>query len=160
MANWNGMCRSNYVRAKNPSDFEALVALFPAILITREAKDGTRLFGFYTDDGNGMVPSLYWDGWDDPDEDEVAELGRITGMTIADVLDGEGNISILDVIHHVLADGEVMVVIEAGHANARYVSGVAWAIHSSGECIRIDVEDEAVKQAKAKWGVDLTRARS
>jgi hypothetical protein len=54
--------------------------------------------------------------------------------------------------HHVLAVGEIAVVVEAGHEKARYVTGQAWAIHASGARIDINAEREVVSRARAALG--------
>lgn len=147
MANWYGMCRSNYVKVKSEEEFRALLGLFKARIIERELEDGTKLFGFYSLEEYGEEPSLIH-GYFDPKEE--ATLKRITGQ---DWPEGDEPLAITDVIHSVLAEGQVMVVMEVGSQKAVYLSGFAFAVHSSGEKIIVNLEDLICSRAVDMWSV-------
>jgi hypothetical protein len=123
-----------------------LINCFPARHITCTAEDGSTLHGFYSCEDGGALPSILVEEL----EDEVfAALSRVTGLPAEAMADP---LSILDVLHHVLADGEIAVVVEAGHEKVRTVTGQAWAIHASGARIDINAEREVVSRARAAWG--------
>lgn len=148
MANWYGMCRSNYVKVKSEEDFRALLGLFKARIIEHELEDGTKLFGFYSLEECGEEPSLI-DG--DLDAAQEAILKRITGQDGPEEFDEP--LAITDVISSVLAEGQVMVVMEVGSQKAVYLSGFAFAVHSSGERITVNLEDLICSRAVDMWGV-------
>lgn len=146
MADWTGMCRSNYVRARCDEAFATLISCFPARHITRTAENGSTLHGFYSCEDGGALPSIRVE---DLEEEVFAALARVTGLPPEAMADP---LSILDVLHHVLAEGEIAVVVEAGHEKARTVTGQAWAIHASGARIDINAEREVISRARAAWG--------
>lgn len=101
---------------------------------------------FYSCEDGGALPSILVE---DLADEVFAALSRVTGLPAEAMADP---LSILDVLHHVLADGEIAVVVEAGHEKARTVTGQAWAIHASGARIDINAEREVVSRARAAWG--------
>lgn len=148
MANWYGMCRSNYIKVKSEEEFRNLLGLFKAQIIEHELEDGTKLFGFYSLEEFGEEPILHESEFDAAKE---AILKRITGLAWPEEF--EEPLAITDVISSVLAEGQVMVVMEVGSQKAVYLSGFASAVHSSGERINIDLEDVIRSRAVDMWSV-------
>jgi hypothetical protein len=54
-----------------------------------------------------------------------------------------------------LSDGEIVVMIEAGAEGARYLTGIAEAVHSDGRSVRVTLDDIYMKAA-IEFGVPLT----
>jgi hypothetical protein len=124
MANWYGTCRSNYFRVKDVDAFTAMLGEFEATLIT----DSEGRVGFVSDNEFGGVPQT----WPDDQEEPV---------------------SILDEIAEHLVENSVCVIIEAGAEKARYVTGRAVAIASTGEQTVIALDD-IYAQAQTEFGGD------
>jgi hypothetical protein len=156
MANWYGLTRSNYVRVKDPETFKkyvecfSMATLIEKTLVDEETKEETPVFGFYEYE-EGYLPQIWLD---DPEEDEEAletvNTLKSLGIDSTEHIKDSLPINISDFIHLFLAEGEVMVIQQAGSEKARYASGYSWAIHSSGEDIFIDLDD-IYKKVKRKW---------
>ena len=118
MANYEATSRSNYFRVKDTEAFEAWAHSRGLILLQ----------GNKAEDQTGIAPEEMSDGdWPstvyDEAEDDFVEIDFI------DELAGH------------LADGEVAVLMSAGHEKLRYVSGFATAITSEGEVARVSLTD-------------------
>ena len=129
MADWNGTCRSNYFRVKDENAFLEMLELFDAHHIKKQVGEET-LHGFYSEDEYGAIPQSCLEGDDEPTS--ILEL-------IAD---------------HLVAD-EVCVILEAGAEKARYITGLAIAIHSSGK--RVDIRlSEIYDLARTEFGTNAS----
>lgn len=114
MANWEGTSRTNYFKVKDPAKFRAEVRTHRDLTLIENARG----FGVYSNSGEGW-PTL------------VDELGN-------ELEDGG---SVFEFIRGHLADGEVCVMMEAGHEKARYISGYACAFKNTGEQVQIQLDD-------------------
>jgi len=123
MADWHGTCRSNYFNVKNFDAFIEMLSDFDVALI----QNGDGQVGFVSTDEYGSIPVRFEEDHDDP-----------TGVC--------------SLIAEHLAEGQVCVILEAGAERARYITGVAIAIHSSGERVELRLND-IYDLAKAKFGV-------
>lgn len=112
MADYVGLCRSNYVRPKDKAALIEFLRAFDDICIT-ERDDQVC---FYAEEGG--LPSR----WTNDDERETLED---RAKDLADLL----------------ADGEVLVIQEIGFERLRYFVGFSIAIHSSGRTTRVSIED-------------------
>ncbi|WP_454287225.1 hypothetical protein [Rhizobium arsenicireducens] len=115
MADWHGTCRSNYFRVKDETAFLEMLELFDAHPIEKQVGEEI-LHGFYSEDEYGSIPTSYPEGDEEPT-------------------------SILECIADHLVTNEVCVILEAGAEKARYITGLAIAIHSSGRQIDIRLSD-------------------
>ena len=111
MADWYGTCRSNYVRTRDPDAFRDLLNRYDVQIIEKDGR-----IGFYSTDDKGGMPMIF------DDEDEPRNL---IDEPLADHL----------------VEGEVLVMMEAGAEKARYITGIAWAIHSDGITERVSLTD-------------------
>jgi hypothetical protein len=116
MANFDGVGRSNYVRVTDEAAFRAAAGRLNCEVLT----DSEGRFGIADDNGDG-TGFCFLNFSDDPDEpedyDPVLELAPL------------------------LAEGEVMVLMEAGHEKYRYISGWARAFDRSGESVAVSLND-------------------
>ena len=72
--------------------------------------------------------------------------------------DDDDPIFIGDEIHGHLQDGEVAVFMDCGNEMLRYICGGAFAVHSSGKTVQLNLKDIYAK-AKEEFGVaDITTA--
>lgn len=127
MADWSGSTRSNYFKVKDLDAFKNMMSNFQAEIITRENTD---LVGFYSTRFNGDIPTYF------PDE-------------------GKEEVSIVEIIADHLDDNQVCIVQSIGSEKLRYVTGIAYAIHSSGEILQIDINDIYAK-AQSEFGGDAS----
>lgn len=118
MADFTGMARTNTFRVKDREAFINAISMFDLEVQWRELKDGTTGICLITNSDYGDWPS-YWMGDDDLENefDWAAEMPQY------------------------LAEGETMVIMECGHEKARYCSGWAVAIHSSGHHVSVSLND-------------------
>ncbi len=138
MANFTGLCRSNYFRVKNRADFAAFCQRFDLTLIEEgdaevaavrptSAPAETSRVGFVSDAEEGL-PSTVWNAETDEteDADPLADLAPL------------------------LADGEVAVCLEIGWEKTRYLIGAAYAVHSSGALESLSL-NAIYALAEARW---------
>lgn len=111
MADYIGLCRSNYVRPKNRDEFVAFLKTFVGIRIVE--KDDR--VGFCNDDSGLPFRNC------DDDERNMIDCSEEIGA--------------------MLEDDEVMVVMEIGNEKLRYLNGYAWAMHSSGRSINVSIDE-------------------
>lgn len=121
MANYYGIGRSNYVRVTDEAAFCAAAERLNCEVLT----DSEGRVGIMDDNGDGGGFS-FWDSENDIEYDPVVELAPL------------------------LAEGEVMVLMEAGHEKYRYTSGWAQAFDRSGESVTVNLSD-IYDLAKAKF---------
>jgi sugar phosphate isomerase/epimerase len=116
MANYEGIGRSNYVRVTDEAAFRAAAErLNCEVLTDREGRFG---IADDNDDGSGFLFLNFSDDEEQPEVyDPVEELAPL------------------------LAEGEVMVLMEAGHEKHRYASGWARAFDRSGESVAVNLYD-------------------
>jgi len=126
MANWYGTSRSNYVRMADLEGFKKAVEPFD---LNYDEKDGLVVF-FCSDSSDG--------GWPGFGEDE--ETGE------------ELEFSFEEHVVPYLADGEVLITMQAGAENLRYVSGYA-AAYTKGESTLYVSLDDIYKKAAEEWGI-------
>ena len=117
MAEWYGTCRSNYFQVKNEEEFLSWIAEYEVEVISKNDDEITR-YGFLSRDEYGDIP-------------------RNT-IRLEDG-DFEG-ISILDEISTHLAEGETAIIMEVGSEKFRYLTGLAIAIHHTGDCVEISLD--------------------
>lgn len=117
MADYIGRYRSNYFAVKDREAFEQFCKRFNLERITDD-KDKS-LVGFLDSGFNGSIPvSIYNEEQDDNEDiDFLAELST-----------------------H-LAPGHVAIVKEVGYEKMRYLVGLAFAVNSAGEQVKIDLYD-------------------
>lgn len=125
MADWYGTCRSNYFAVKDREAFNEFCSLFEVEVIEKDD-----LVGIISNDEYGSFPNVW-------DEDTDEQFSFIEGIS-----------------NH-LAENHVCIILEAGAEKARYITGMAFAIHSSGETIRISLSD-IYAQAQEAFGVDAS----
>lgn len=129
MATWYGMSRSNYFRVKDEAQFRTWAKNLHLEVFT----DSNGRLGFCSDTEDGGFPS--WRFKQGAEEDEAIDL--------PDELAGH------------LADGEIAVLMSAGHEKACYVSGYATAVNSTGQRFSLVLSDIYEKAAEA-FGVHLS----
>ena len=136
MATYVGCARSNYVRVVDPEAFRNEVRRCGCTVVERHDPDrDVTLLAVLSDADNG------WDfrPWDDEIEDEV-EIDPI-----------------VDWGRH-LADGEVMVLQEAGWEGRRYVAGHAAAFNNRGESVTVNLDNIYRLAADLGLGEHITEA--
>jgi len=117
MVNYVGCARSNYFAVKNLEAFEKWMDVVPGAMLHAAENDvGDALCCIVFEEG---LPS---DRFDDEAEDYV-EIDWVGGLQ-----------------EH-LVDGETVVFMEVGHEKMRYLSGNAWAIHSDGRELNLNLVD-------------------
>lgn len=120
MANYYGQTRSNYFAVKDELAFLDEMTKFPVEVISKEAEDGTKLYGFVDADDDGGAD--IWNAWDEETGEQVE-------------LDWDGLFT-----RH-LADDWVAVVISVGSEKYRYLAGDAIAYNNKGETRTVSIED-------------------
>jgi hypothetical protein len=130
MSDYYAMCRSNYFKVKDEQGFHKFIDDYGAEIITKSV-NGQILFGFITGHELGYIPTRY----DEEDDDCI---------------------SILDEISSYLAEGETAIIMETGNDKAKYLNGLAFAIHSNGECISKSLASDIFKEAGNKFGGNIT----
>ena len=121
MANYEGTARSNYFPFIQ-SQLDLIEQLFTPHDIQVVHKDGlVAIISLVSGTPDCMI--------DTPElEDILFQLG-LAGDDI-------DNISLLDVIHHLLPAGETLIWVETGHEKARYLVGQALRINDAGAVIQ------------------------
>lgn len=107
-----GKCRSNYVKVKDKSAFEAWILQFNVELVWAEDR-----VAFLGNADDGGIPDLL------ASEDDLE------------------TVSLEDDLPPFLEDGEVCVIVYVGSERLRVVWGGAVAIHSSGEIVSVRLDD-------------------
>ena len=113
MGNYYADCRSNYVRAKNPKRFKDVLDEYEVQII--EDDDGR--IGFISQHEEGVPRHM--------------EDGEYTEMWVDD--DPR--------IPKLMAEGEVLVIIEVGAEKMRYLRGYAIAVNWDGRVCHVSLED-------------------
>jgi len=144
MANWYGTARSNYVRLKDPGAVRQLLAARAAEIELQESASQPGLFVFLV---GGLSDSGGWP--------TVARLSA-SGEPDPEV-DGE---DFLDVMAEHLADGEVLITIEAGAEKLRYITGWAQAVRMHrGRVQRLQLSiADIYRLVQRRWKVTPTEA--
>lgn len=124
MANWTGLARTNYFRVKDEAAFLEWVEAVYNLNVHQQ--DG--LFMVYAEDG--------WPS------------SRAKLPSEGDVDDEVDEFDFVDELYRHLADGEVLIGMEAGHEKARYVSGHAFAVRKGDEILTLSIGD-SYNMAKA-----------
>lgn len=129
MANWQGAARSNYVTIIDMGGLTKTLALFSGITVSAgEGGNEGKHCLLATDTEYGDWPSsAYSPQADDPDGDEV-----------------EIDFNAAEHIMPFVAEGEVLVIMEAGAENLRYITGCASAFVrrvAGVEEVSIDLRD-------------------
>lgn len=128
MANWIGSARTNYFRVK---DVDAFKSWAQAASLAVFEEDGR--FGVYSEDEYGGWPSIVFDH-------DATEAHRD-----------------FDIVHELaqhVADGEIVICLEAGAEKLRYITGNAIAFKASADGpdkISITLDD-IYDLAAEKWG--------
>ncbi|HVX15929.1 MAG TPA: hypothetical protein VHC22_32395 [Pirellulales bacterium] len=117
MANWCGHARTNYFRVKDKEAFERWAESIGDLEVVDDAEGRV---GLLSNHEHGGWPLCKCDP-EKGDEDEDFDLFQ-------------------DVASH-LADGSVAVFEEVGAEKLRYLTGVAVAINSEGESVRVALTD-------------------
>lgn len=128
MANFTGAARTNYFRVKDAAAFKAWAKEHRISLVERDG-----LFALLGDESDSGDISLR-------EDEETGERGEPE-----------------DVLPQFLADGEVCVLISAGHEKMRYVSGYAVAFDSTGRSVQVSL-NSIYELAKEAFGKEPTRA--
>lgn len=140
MSNWNGTARTNYVRFKDEVSYEAAKAVADKAAglewHPHPIEKWTAMISGGCPDTGGFDFSVYGD--DVPD-------------------DGEG-LWWPDIAQH-MADGQVLVVMEAGAEGLRYLTGEALAFINDPDltCVAVSLND-IYKLASERFGVDPATA--
>lgn len=128
MANWQGFSRSNYFRVKNDETFKSDMAELQGVVVVHGKLEHAGKFAVYADEGD----------W--PSERYV------------EANDSYHEVDFVDVLRKHLADGEVCVLMTAGHEAARYATGYAQAFRNAGEVVEVSLDDIYAK-ARDAFGV-------
>lgn len=130
MANWYGMCRSNYVVPTDPEAFRKYVETFSAKYIDSRDGGGVLHCGFYSLSEYGGLPSI------EIEEEEQTRPLRELGIK---AVPGD-MITIMDGVHTVLAPKQVIYAIEVGNEKQRYATGKVFWADWEGNIDMIDLE--------------------
>lgn len=132
MANYYGTGRSNYVRVKDEEAFRRAAERLDCEVVT----DQEGRFAILDDnpDGGGFSFIEY------PDEPDAEPVEHV----------------VEELLGPLLADGEVMVLMEAGHEKHRYVTGWAMAFNNRQEVRRVDLDD--IYELARQLGTSVTSA--
>ena len=134
MANYYSYARSNYFKVKDVGKFKEFCAELPGVeVIESSAKDGR--VGFLGDCECGL-PSFAGD-WESGEEREI-DLEQ-------------------EIAKH-LVEGEVAIMVEAGHEKLRYVVGQAIAVNWKGEVCSVGIENIYKMAQEELGGENVTRA--
>jgi hypothetical protein len=148
MADWYGMCRSNYVIPKDPEAFRDYVELFPAKYIELLDRGGVLHCGFYSIDEYGGLPSVHIE------EEEVALPFRELGLRA----ELDDTLNIMEGIHTVLAPNQVIYAMEVGNEKQRYATGKAFWADSNGNIDMIDLETIVRERIIEQYSISPTFA--
>ena len=136
MANWIGSARTNYFRVKDGDAFKAWAKAASLVVFEEDGR-----FGVYSEDEYGGWPEIVFD-------DDATDAHRDFYITH-------------ELAQHV-ADGEIVVCLEAGAEKLRYITGSALAFKATNgapETIGITLDD-IYDLAQAKWGERPSAAES
>ena len=130
MANYYGTARTNYFKVKDLEAFKTAISALSSELELVEAESGVAVLS------NGESGWPYLQG---PDDDEL---------------------SIREVITPHLQPGSIVVLMESGAENLRYVNGVAVEFDHTGKSVSVNLEEIYSKAARAFGALtsDITRA--
>jgi hypothetical protein len=128
MANWYGMSRSNYFRVKDEAQFRRWAEELELAVIS----DEHGRFGFYSNTEDGGLPSCRCT----EDRDDLQEIDIVGELSAH------------------LAEGEIAVLMSAGHEKARYVSGYAVALNRDGGRISVSLSD-IYEKAASTFGIEV-----
>lgn len=126
MATWQGLSRSNYFRVKNDEAFKADMATTHAVVVVHGKLEHAGKFAVYANE-DGDWPSDRYD----------------------EVSDSYHEVDFVEVLQGHLADGEVCVLMTAGHEAARYATGYAQAFRNAGEVVEVSLDDIYAKAREA-----------
>lgn len=140
MGTYVASARTNYFRVRDRAAFtEDLDRFFP--------NWGHNVVDGDDNDPQGSLAVLDTDGFGWP-TCEYDEYDEVEGA-----LD---EVSLLDIIQRHLVDGDVAVLQECGHEKARYVTGVAVAVNSTGDIVMVSLDD--VYEKAKTLGATITAA--
>lgn len=132
MSNWQGTARSNYVRIK---DMTALLLALEGWDIRTESDLEGRVAFFSLDGDTGGWPCRYNEETEDYDSFDAVE----------------------QICPH-MAEGEILVMMEAGAEKWRYITGQAIAYNHQGEYVSVELSD-IYARARVRFGGNPTKAR-
>ena len=136
MANWQGIARTNYFNVTDPEAFKARMAEIGSVTV---AEDVNGTFALIAENGN----------WPDHIEHDVGGDDEV-------FIEDEA-VDIVNEVVSFLRPDSIVVFTEAGYEGERYVSGQSLAYNANGEYIEVNLSD-IYDLAKAKWGIEPTRA--
>lgn len=130
MANYYATARTNYVRFKDEAALREALALADKFNVSyyHDQPQEPLCAMFYGDDGGFC---FY-----DPDTDDDGDWYEIAKL---------------------MADDQVLVVLEAGAEKLRYISAHASAWNNKGECVGLSL-NEIYDRAEEAWGISPTPA--
>ena len=73
-------------------------------------------------------------------------------------IDSDGDVDFATELAEHLAEGSIAVILEAGAEKLRYIIGLATAVNSKGDVVRISLEDIYELAAKSFGLLEVTRA--
>jgi len=144
MANYYATARSNYVRLKDPDAVRQLLADRAGEVTLCESHLASGCFAFLV---SGMSDSGCWPGIYPVDPDGQVDY------------DSEPE-DFADVIAPHLADGEVLILMEAGAEKLRYIGGWARAVRvNRGRIQNLNISlDDIYALVERRWKVKPTEA--
>lgn len=150
MANWYGTARTNYVLMRDEAALASAKALIaPTGMPTVGHHDNPLLLMVQgADDSDGAFCTGYREDDDDSDDGDDGDDGDEWG--------DDREFDFADLARH-MADGQVLVAIEAGAEKLRYISGFAKAWNNKGEMVEVHLSDIYAK-AKEAFGIDPAEA--
>lgn len=123
MADYIADCRSNYVRAKNPKRFKELLSEYELQVI----EDDHGRIGFISNHAEGIPRHMDDEGYTEMWVDDDPRIPKL------------------------MAEGEVLVIMEVGRESMRYLKGYAVAINWDGKVCHVSL-DEIYSRAQANFG--------
>jgi len=140
VANWYGTARSNYVRIKDMDGLKKALGPFDIKVVAKDNSDPNLVCFLSVDADSGGWPGF---GYVEAENEET----------------GAGDEVEFDPAAHIcpfMADGEILVMMEAGAEKLRYVTGSAQAYNSKGEVVYLNL-DRIYKLAAKKFKADLSK---
>ena len=113
MAEYYADCRSNYVRAKNPKRFKELLSEYELQII----EDDQGRIGFISQYAEGIPRHMDDEGYTEMWVDDDPRIPKL------------------------MAEGEVLVIIEVGRESMRYLRGYATAVNWDGRACHVSLDD-------------------
>ncbi len=135
MSNWIGTARTNYVKFASYEGYEAAKALVEASGNEVHPHPEFELVAMIS--GEGDTGGFYFTHYNDDTDEDVEWWWP-------------------DITKH-LADGQVLVAIEAGAEKLRYISGHAIAVHKDGRHVELSLND-IYERALSAFGIMATPA--